>query len=35
MGILIQHGTVVNADSTQQADVLLEGEHIVAVAPSH
>jgi len=31
MGILIQHGTVVNADSTAQADVLIEGEKIVAV----
>ena len=33
MGILIQHGTVVNADSTVQADVLIEEETIAAVAP--
>ncbi len=32
MGILIQHGTVINADSTVQADVLIEGEKIAAVA---
>ena len=31
MGILIQHGAVVNADVTLRADVLLEGETIVAV----
>ena len=34
MGTLIQHGTVINADSTITADVLIEGERIVAVAPS-
>ena len=34
MGILIQHGTVINADSTQQADVLIEGELIAAVGPN-
>jgi dihydropyrimidinase len=34
MGILIQHGTVINADSTTQADVLIEGERIAAVAPN-
>ena len=34
MGILIQHGTVINADSTTQADVLMEGERIAAVGPS-
>ncbi len=28
---LIQHGTVINADSTVQADVLIEGEKIAAV----
>ena len=33
MGILIQHGTVINADSTRQADVLIEDERIAAVAP--
>ena len=31
MGILIQHGTVINADSTVKADVLIEGEKIAAV----
>ena len=31
MGSLIQHGTVINADSTVQADVLIEGEKIAAV----
>lgn len=31
MGILIQHGTVVRADSTFQADVLIVGEQIAAV----
>jgi dihydropyrimidinase len=31
MGILIQHGTVINADSTLKADVLIEGEKIAAV----
>ena len=31
MGILIQHGTVINADSTIQADVLIEGEKIAAI----
>ena len=34
MGTLIQHGTVIHADSTLQADVLLEGETIAAVAPN-
>jgi dihydropyrimidinase len=34
MSILIQNGTVINADSTTQADVLIEGETIVAVAES-
>ena len=34
MSILIQHGTVINAASTIQADVLIEGEIIAAVAPS-
>ena len=33
MGILIQHGTVVNAGSTAVADVLIERERIVEVAP--
>ncbi len=33
MGILIQNGTVVNADSTTRADVLIEGECIAAVGP--
>ena len=31
MGTLIHHGTVINADSTVQADVLVEGETIAAV----
>src|SRR5580658_11034110 len=31
MGLLIQNGTVINADSTQRADVLIEGEKILAV----
>jgi dihydropyrimidinase len=33
MGILIQHGTVINAESTVKADVLIEGETILQVAP--
>jgi dihydropyrimidinase len=33
MGILIQNGTVINANSTERADVLIEGEHIALVAP--
>ena len=33
MSILIQHGTVVNADGTVQADVLIDGDTIVEVAP--
>jgi dihydropyrimidinase len=33
MATLIQNGTVINADSTVKADVLIEGAHIVAVAP--
>ncbi len=33
MGILIQHGVVVNAGGTGQADVLIGGETIVEVAP--
>ena len=32
MGILIQHGTVLNAGSTVRADVLIEDEKIVAVS---
>jgi dihydropyrimidinase len=31
MGILIQNGTVVNADGAQKADVLIDGEKILAV----
>ena len=31
MGTLIQHGTVINADSTSKVDVLIEGERIAAV----
>ena len=31
MGILIQNGTVINADSTERADVLIEGEQISQV----
>ena len=31
MGTLIKNGTVVNADGSMQADVLLEGERIAAV----
>jgi dihydropyrimidinase len=34
MGIVILHGTVINADSTVKADVLIEGELISAVAPN-
>ena len=34
MGILIQHGTVINADGQQQADVLIDGELIAEVAPN-
>ena len=34
MTTLIQHGTIINADSTMQADVLIDGEAIVAVAPN-
>jgi len=34
MGILIQHGTVINANSTERADVLIEGEKIAAVGPN-
>ncbi len=34
MGTLIKNGTVVNAAGSQRADVLLEGERIVAVAPA-
>ena len=34
MTTLIQHGTVIHADSTQLADVLIEGERILAVAPN-
>jgi dihydropyrimidinase len=33
MGILIQHGTVINADSTVKADVLIEDEKIAAIGP--
>ena len=33
MGILIQNGTVVTAESQSRADVLIEGEQIVHVAP--
>ncbi len=33
MGTLIQHGTVINADRRQRADVLIEGETIAAVGP--
>ena len=33
MGILIQNGTMVNADSTVKADVLIDGEKIIAVRP--
>ena len=32
MGILIQHGTVINADASVQADVLIEGDTIAQVA---
>ena len=34
MGILIQNGTVVNADSSRKADVLIEGETIALIAAS-
>ena len=32
--ILLRGGTVVNADSQQKADVLIQGEKIVAVGPN-
>ena len=31
MGILIQHGTIINADGRQHGDVLIEGERIAAI----
>jgi dihydropyrimidinase len=34
MGTLIQNGTIVNANGSQKADVLIEGETIAQVAPS-
>ncbi len=34
MGTLIQNGTVINANTTERADVLIEGEAIAAVAPN-
>src|ERR1700712_3777475 len=34
MGTLIQIGNVVTAESQQRADGLVEGEHIVQVAPA-
>ena len=34
MTTLIQNGTILNADSTTRADVLIDGETIVAVAPN-
>jgi dihydropyrimidinase len=34
MTILIQNGTILNADSTVRADVLIDGETILAVAPN-
>ena len=34
MATLIQNGTVVNADNSQRADVLIENEQITAVAPN-
>jgi len=34
MRILIRHGTVVNADGSLAADVLIEGEKVVQVGPS-
>jgi dihydropyrimidinase len=33
MPTLIQHGTVINADSTVKADVLIDGETITQIAP--
>ena len=33
MGILIQHATLIHADRTEPADVLIQGEQITAVAP--
>ncbi len=33
MSTLIQHATVIHADRTERADVLIEGEHIAQVAP--
>lgn len=34
MGTLIQNGTLIHADRTEKADVLVEGERIVQIAPS-
>ena len=34
MRTLIRHGTVVTAGRTVRADVLVDGEHVAAVAPS-
>jgi len=34
MSTLIQHGTVINADATLHADVLIEGESIARIAPN-
>ncbi len=34
MATLIKNGTVVNAEASMRADVLIEGEHIVAVGPN-
>ncbi len=33
MGTLIQNATIIHADRTEHADVLIEGEHIAAIAP--
>ena len=33
MRTLIRHGTVVNADGSQSADVLIEDEKVVEVGP--
>ena len=34
MKTLIKNGTLVTAESSFQADLLIEGEHIIQIAPS-
>ena len=35
MAVLIRGGTIVNADTSQRADVLVKGETIAAVGVNH